>query len=105
MFFLSEDKMCREQKNYKKTNYVKEVILTTQEQLVVNWKYVKVKMNGRFIKLQLDTGSDITVINKKKKIMEIGTPEIEENYWSAWGASGKWLNITGTINCNVSFWG
>ena len=67
-------------------------------------KFVNAKINGKSVKLQLDTGSDISIINVETW-KRIGCPTLEKSYKLARGVSGRRLNFHGEFNCNISFVG
>ncbi|XP_049301295.1 uncharacterized protein K02A2.6-like [Anopheles funestus] len=63
-------------------------------------KYVNIKLNGSQVRLQLDTGSDISVISRDlwKKI---GSPQLTPPSVIAKSASGDKLGILGEFEANV----
>lgn len=67
-------------------------------------KFVQVKINGKNVKLQLDTGSDISIINTATWI-KIGRPLLKKTEKVARGISGRKLHFQGEFSCNISFVG
>ena len=67
-------------------------------------KFVQVKINGEMVRLQLDTGSDISIINEETW-KRIGRPLLTKTNKVARGVSGKQLKFKGELLCDVSFLG
>ena len=67
-------------------------------------KFVFLKINNVKIKLQLDTGSDITIINEETW-RKAGKPSLVTSKKIAYGVSGKKLNFLGEFTRNISFVG
>ena len=65
-------------------------------------KFVQANINGKNVKLQLDTGSDISIINTETWI-KIGRPLLKKTEKVARRISGKKLHFQGEFSCNVSF--
>ena len=78
------------------TQTAKENILTVRWQLFSptpnQSEHVSVKLNGHFVKLQIDTTSDITVISKK--LWEtISQPPLTPTKHVVWSASGDCVHL------------
>ena len=67
-------------------------------------KFVQVKTNGEKVKLQLYTGSDISIVNEETW-KKIGRPILNPTDKVARGISGKRLRFRGEFLCDVSFLG
>ncbi|KER23306.1 hypothetical protein T265_08791 [Opisthorchis viverrini] len=67
-------------------------------------KFVTLCINGTPVTLQLDTGSDLTLISKRTW-NEIGRPPVEPTKCIVRNASGGSLKLTGKLNCSVTFKG
>ena len=67
-------------------------------------KFVKAKINGKNVKLQQDTGSDISIINTETCI-KIGRPWLKKTEKVSRGISGRKLHFQGEFSCNISFVG
>ena len=67
-------------------------------------KFVQVKINGKNVKLQLDTGSDIFIINIETWI-KVGRPLLKKTEKMARGISGRKLHFQGEFSCYISFVG
>ena len=65
-------------------------------------KFVRAKINGKNVKLQLDTGSDISIINTETGI-KIGRHLLKKTEKVARGISGRKLHFQGEFSCNISF--
>ncbi|KER28725.1 hypothetical protein T265_04513 [Opisthorchis viverrini] len=65
-------------------------------------KFVTLCINGTPVTLQLDTGSDLTLISKRTW-NEIGRPPVEPTKCIVHNASGGSLKLTGKLNCAVTF--
>ena len=68
------------------------------------YKFVYVKINNNKVKLQLDTGSDILIINEETW-KKVGKFLLKKTDMVAHGVSGKKLNFKGIFTCNISFVG
>ena len=64
-------------------------------------KFVNTKINGYIVKLLLDTGSDISILDEVTW-KRIGCPKLEKTSKIAKGVSGKRLKFKGEFNCSVS---
>ena len=68
-------------------------------------KFVLVKIiNGKNVKLRLDTGSDISIISTETWI-KIGRPLLKKTEKVAHGISGRKLHFQDKFSCNISFVG
>ena len=67
-------------------------------------KFVQAKINGKNVKLRLDTGSDISIINTETWI-KIGRLLLKKTEKVAGGISGRKLHFQGEFSCNISFVG
>ena len=67
-----------------------------------NRKFVTVKINGIFIRLQIDSASDITIISRKTWI-RLGEPQLQSTQQAARGASGDTLALLGQFRCTMTF--
>ena len=79
----------------------KEKICKISNETSLNRKFVFVTINIK-IKLQLDTGSDITIINEKTW-RKMAKPSLLTTRKVACGVSGKKLNFFCEFDCNISF--
>ncbi|VUZ44889.1 unnamed protein product [Hymenolepis diminuta] len=64
--------------------------------------YLTVRINGRRVKLQLDTASDITMISRKTWTT-LGRPELIRPNIVAQNASGGILKLKGELKCRVHY--
>lgn len=64
-------------------------------------KFTTVKINGKKLRLQLDTGSDITVISYHNWIL-IGKPPLNAPPTNLASASGHSVKVWGVFDCNMS---
>ncbi|XP_062700588.1 uncharacterized protein K02A2.6-like [Aedes albopictus] len=64
-------------------------------------KYVPVGINGSPVRLQIDTGSDITIISSESW-RKIGSPSMTVSTVVAKSASGRPLQIEGEFTCDLS---
>nr|VZI51040.1 unnamed protein product [Spirometra erinaceieuropaei] len=67
-------------------------------------KFVNVLLNGHAVRLQLDTASDITIISERLW-QSLGSPTIQQTSQSATSACGGLVQLTGQLQCCVSFRG
>ncbi|VDN16210.1 unnamed protein product [Dibothriocephalus latus] len=65
-------------------------------------KYLTVSINGKPVRLQLDTASDISLISKRTW-QRIGRPRMTISDKKAMNVSGGFLRLTGELDCDVSF--
>ncbi|KAA3669787.1 uncharacterized protein DEA37_0006421 [Paragonimus westermani] len=65
-------------------------------------KYVTLFINGFHIRLQLDTGSDITLISRDIR-RELGQPPLLPTHHTARNASGGTLKLAGEVTCEMTF--
>ena len=68
------------------------------------WKYLNVNINGHTVKLLLDSGSDILVINEQTW-KKNGCPLLTNTDKIARGVSVKRLKLKGELKCNILFIG
>ncbi|XP_053663457.1 uncharacterized protein K02A2.6-like [Anopheles marshallii] len=97
---------CKQQKRQpqRKKPFIKQ---TSMRSVTVNVhsirsrrKYVNIKLNGKQIRLQLDTGSDISVISRTLW-RTIGSPQLTPPSVIAKSASGDKLGILGEFQANI----
>ncbi|BHF70642.1 hypothetical protein SprV_0301369500 [Sparganum proliferum] len=67
-------------------------------------KFVDVLLNGHAVCLQLDTTSDITIISERLW-QSLGGPTMQQTSQSATSACGGLVQLTGQLQCCVSFRG
>ncbi|CAH8590406.1 unnamed protein product [Schistosoma haematobium] len=67
-------------------------------------KFVNLLVNGKLIRLQLDTASDVTLISKNTW-HKLGCPSIRPTEHVARNASGDIVKLTGEVLCNVQLMG
>ena len=81
------------------------IVLSRQEiEVGQKRKFVQAKLNGKHVKLQPDTGSDIFIIDTEPWI-EIGRPLLKKAEKVSRGISGRKLHFQGEFSCNISFVG
>jgi len=83
------------------TTHTKTILSVNQINEALLRKYVNVRINSTNVKLQLDTGSDITIITKEMW-KQLGQPKGQPSVRIAKDASGKPLHILNEIDCTVS---
>ena len=93
---------CREKKSEKSNHRVNVVLSKKEIDEGQKRKFVSVRINGTNVILQLDTGSDISIINEKTW-KQIGSPPLKKSSRIARGVSGRKLNFKGEATCNLSF--
>ncbi|XP_055589911.1 uncharacterized protein K02A2.6-like [Uranotaenia lowii] len=64
-------------------------------------KFTNVTINGKVVRLQFDTASDITVISRRVW-NKLGSPKLQSTDHQAKSASGKTLHISGKLQCHVT---
>ena len=67
-------------------------------------KFISVHINGRPVRMQLDTASDITIISEKLW-HTLGRPPVRQTAQTAISACGGHLKLIGKLECCVSFRG
>lgn len=67
-------------------------------------KFITILVNGYPVRLQLDTASDITIISEKLW-RTLGQPPVHQAKQTAISACGGHLQLTGQLNCCISFRG
>ncbi|XP_040169841.1 uncharacterized protein K02A2.6-like [Anopheles arabiensis] len=77
------------------------VRVVTVNKIQAGRKYVTAALNGRELKLQLDTGADITIISQGKW-RQIGGPKLSPASVSARTASGTQLKLLGEFCCKMT---
>jgi len=82
------------------TAHTKTILSVNQINEALLRKYVNVRINSTNVKLQLDIGSDITIISEDMW-KQLGQPSVR----IAKDASGKPLHILSEIDCTVSLSG
>ena len=82
----------------------KENISNLSNKILLKRKLVFVTINNIKIKLQLDTGSNITIINQKTS-KKLGKLNLLTSRKVTHGVSGRKLNFFGKFACNISFMG
>ena len=65
-------------------------------------KFLTVMINNTWIRLQLDTGSDLTLISKQTW-QQLGQPTLHPTTHTARNASGGKLKLVGELDCSVIF--
>lgn len=65
-------------------------------------KFIKMKVNDVSVKLQIDTGSDISIISESTW-RTIGKPELKQTTHSARNASGEIFELSSELNCSIEF--
>ena len=97
---------CRSKRNKFKSKKDKVNIVLSRQEIEERQKrkFVRAKINGKNVKLQLDTGSDISIINTETWI-KIGRPLLKRTEKVAHGISGRKLHFQGEFSSNISFVG
>ena len=96
---------CRNKQKNKKIKFKIKVNIALFENIIKDGKkqkYVNTKINGQTVKLLLDTGSDISIINEET-CKKIGSPQLKNTEKEALSVSRGRRNFKGEISCNVSF--
>ena len=91
---------CR--KKLKENKFKNTVNATTEKTSTTKRKFVDVVIENRKIKFQLDTGSDLTIINKASW-ERIGSPMLTTSKKIARGVTGEKLKFLGECYVNVTF--
>nr|CAH8866294.1 unnamed protein product [Trichobilharzia regenti] len=86
----------------KQSPRVQTVFTTSKVEFASKRKYITLDINGKRIRLQLDTASDITVISRTTW-RKLGCPQILPTEHVAKNVSGDILKLVGEINCQVQF--
>ena len=90
---------CRKKSGRKETS-VKQTKIEPEEQNIR--KYVQVKILKKKIRLQLDSGSDISIINIQTW-KKLGRPTMIKSQKTARSVSGEKLTFEGELLTNISF--
>ena len=67
-------------------------------------KFITVSINGQYVKMQLDTASDVTIISRRTWDL-LGRPMLQRSSETATSACGGALNLSYKLTCCVSFQG
>ncbi|VDK40717.1 unnamed protein product [Dibothriocephalus latus] len=78
------------------------ILATFKTEFEARRKYLTVAINGKPVRLQRDTASDISLISKRTWQM-IGQPPVITSDKKAMNVSGGFLQLTGELECDVSF--
>ncbi|CAH8652805.1 unnamed protein product [Schistosoma rodhaini] len=78
------------------------VLATKSEHFFSKRKYVTIFFDGKPVKLQVDTGSDITLISRETWI-KIGRPRYQPTCYNAKSASGTNITLLGVIQLPLTF--
>ncbi|CAH8491048.1 unnamed protein product [Schistosoma rodhaini] len=78
------------------------VLATKSEHFFSKRKYVTIFFDGKPVKLQVDTGSDITLISRETWI-KIGRPRYQPTCHNAKSASGTNITLLGVIQLPLTF--
>lgn len=101
----SHCRMKQPEKGMSKGKYKVRMVLTKKEiEEGQKRKFVQVKINGEKVQFQLDTGSDISIINETTW-KRINKPRLTKTDKIARGVSGRRLKFSGEFLCEVSFLG
>uniref|UniRef100_A0A1I7XH92 RNA-directed DNA polymerase n=1 Tax=Heterorhabditis bacteriophora TaxID=37862 RepID=A0A1I7XH92_HETBA len=97
-------KVCEKQRKpiTKKRNIQAVIASNHQEHLKTRRKFLAMKINGQPLKMQLDTGADITMVNQTAW-KKIGAPKLDEPSISARTADGKQLPLLGVFTCTYEY--
>ncbi|VDN14998.1 unnamed protein product [Dibothriocephalus latus] len=80
------------------------ILATFQTEFEARRKYLTVTINGKPVRLELDTATDISLITKHTWQM-IGRPPMITSDKKAMNVSGEFLRLMGELECDVSFKG
>ncbi|CAH8856144.1 unnamed protein product [Trichobilharzia szidati] len=86
----------------KQSPRIQTIFTTSKVNFASKRKYITLRINGKSIRLQLDTASDITLISRTTW-RKLGCPQILPTEHVAKNASGDILELVGEINCQVQF--
>ena len=97
---------CKSKRNEFKSKKDKVNIVLSRQEIEEEQKrkFVQVKINGKNVKLQLDTGSDISIVNTETWI-KIGRPLLKKTEKVARWILGRKVHFQGEFSCNISFVG
>ena len=97
---------CKSKRNKLKSKKNKVNIVLSRQEIEEGQKrkFVRAKINGKNVKLQLDAGSDISIINTVTWI-KIVRPLLQKTEKVARGILGRKLHFQGEFSCNISFVG
>ncbi|VUZ41815.1 unnamed protein product [Hymenolepis diminuta] len=77
-------------------------VLTTMQVNVSRRRYVTFCINGEHIKLQVDTGSDITIASREAW-KSLGRPKLDKVPFKVSSASGDAVQLSGVMKCEATF--
>ncbi|XP_062704096.1 uncharacterized protein K02A2.6-like [Aedes albopictus] len=97
----SAEKVKSGQFNRRKGHVDSKVVTVNACSVQKRRKFVPVVMNGETVRMQLDTGSDVTIISSRTW-KKIGSPQMDPSSIVAKAATGKPLELLGQFSCDVS---
>ena len=92
----------QERKLDKRHSESRSVVAAFRSEAPSKRKYVTVHVNGKPIRLQFDSASDITLISSRIW-KQIGSPQLIKSDKSARNASGGELKLIGELECDITF--